>query len=164
MADANRHAPSSKRGDTSASSVTQASITQARITQAQEDDRIAADGRRRRRRAQSWGLAAETWAALWLRLKGYRVLARRERTPAGEIDLVVRRGDVLVAVEVKARRSLAAAVDAVSTRQRLRIARALALVAGRDPTLSGLGRRLDLVIVRPWRLPIHLVDVHRDNR
>lgn len=154
MADANRHAPSSKRGETHGSS----------DNQSQEVDRIAAARRQRRRRAQSWGLAAETWAALWLRLKGYRILARRERTPVGEIDLLARRGDVLVAVEVKARRSLAAGIGAVSARQRLRIARSLALVAGRDPTLSGLGRRLDLVIVRPWRLPIHLVDVHRENR
>jgi len=154
VADANRHAPPSKRGDRSGSSV----------TPAQEDDRIAAAGLRRRRRAQSWGLAAETWAALWLRLKGYRILARRERTPAGEIDLVARRGGVLVAVEVKARRSVRTAIDAVSVRQRLRIARALALVAGRDPALSGLGQRLDVVVVRPWRLPTHLVDVHRDNR
>ena len=154
MADANRHAPPSKRGDRSGSSA----------RQAQEDDRIAAAGLRRRRQAYSWGLAAETWAALWLRLKGYRILARRARTPAGEIDLLVRRGDVLVAVEVKARRSPQAAVDAVSARQRLRIARSLEMVAGRDPALSGLGRRLDLVIVRPWRLPIHLIDVHRDRR
>lgn len=107
---------------------------------------------------------AETWAAVWLRLKGYRILARRERTPAGEIDLVARRGDVLVAVEVKARPNLEEALAGVSTRQRLRIARALDLVAARDPALAPLGRRLDLVAVRPWRLPIHLKDLHRADR
>lgn len=154
MADANRHTPPSKRNEGTASSV----------KQAQEDDSIAADRLRRRRRAQNWGLAAETWASLWLRLKGYRILARRARTPAGEIDLVARRGDVLVAVEVKARPSLDAAVDAVSLRQRLRIARALDLVAARDPDLAGLGRRLDLIAMRPWRLPLHLEDLHRDHR
>lgn len=154
MADANRHTPPSKRGDGSASSV----------TEAHENDRIAAAARQRRRRAHAWGLAAETWAALWLRLKGYRILARRARTPAGEIDLVARRGDILVAVEVKARPSRGAAIDAVSTRQRLRIARALDLLAARDPALAGLGRRLDLVAMRPWRLPIHLTDLHRENR
>lgn len=157
VADANRHAPSSKRGDGTASSVR-------RAYHAQEDDSIAATRLQRRRRAQKWGLAAETWAALWLRLKGYRILARRERTPAGEIDLVARRGGVLVAVEVKARSSLEAAVSAVSTRQRLRIARALDLVAARDPALTHLGRRLDLIAMRPWRLPIHLMDLHRDDR
>lgn len=154
MADANRPAPPSKRGgppDRAAS-------------RARENDTKAAEATRRRRRAQSWGLAAETWAALWLRLKGYRILARRERTPAGEIDLVVRRGDTLVAVEVKARPSMEAAVAAVSTRQRLRIARALDLVAARDPALAVLARRLDLIAVRPWRVPIHLRDLHREDR
>lgn len=126
-----------------------------------EDDSFAAAARERRRRAHSWGLAAETWAAVWLRLKGYRILARRARTPAGEIDLIARRGGVLVAVEVKARPSVEAALSAVSTRQRLRIARALDLVAGRDARLAGLTRRLDLVAVRPWRLPVHLRDLHR---
>ena len=127
-----------------------------------DHDSFAAAARRKRRRAHSWGLAAETWAAVWLRLQGYRVLARRLRTPAGEIDLVARRGAVLVAVEVKARPSVEAALSAVSTRQRLRIARALDLVAGGDPRLAGLTRRLDLVAVRPWRLPVHLRDLHRD--
>lgn len=99
---------------------------------------------------------------MWLRLRGYRILARRLRTPAGEIDLVARRGAVLVAVEVKARPSVDAALSAVSTRQRLRIARALDLMAGGDARLAGLTRRLDLVAVRPWRLPVHLRDLHRD--
>lgn len=129
-----------------------------------DHDSFAAATRRKRRRAHSWGLAAETWAAVWLRLQGYRILARRLRTPAGEIDLVARRGAVLVAVEVKARPSVEAALSAVSTRQRLRIARALDLMAGGDPRLASLTRRLDLVAVRPWRLPVHLRDLHRDRR
>ncbi|MDF1791701.1 MAG: YraN family protein [Thalassobaculaceae bacterium] len=154
MADASRRARPSKRGATGVSAA----------SKAREDDTNTASEKARRRRAQSWGLAAETWAALWLRLKGYRILARRERTPAGEIDLVARRGSILIAVEVKARPSLEAAVAAVSTRQRLRIARALDLVAARDPTLAGLTRRLDLVAIRPWRPPIHLRDLHRETR
>ena len=132
--------------------------------EARENDAIAAARAGRRRRAHVWGHVAESIAALWLRLKGCRILARRARTPAGEIDLVARRGSVLVAVEVKARPSLDAAVAAVSVRQRLRIARALDLVAARDPALAGLDRRLDLVAVRPWRPPVHLRDVHRDDR
>lgn len=97
-------------------------------------------------------------------LKGYRVLARRVRTPAGEVDLVVRRGGTVVAVEVKARPSLDAAVASVSLRQRWRVARGLeSFLAGR-PDLTGLTRRFDLVAVRPWRLPAHLVDIWRPGR
>jgi len=56
-----------------------------------------------RRRREGWGRKAESLAAFALRLKGYRVLARRLRTPAGEIDLIVRRGATIAFVEVKAR-------------------------------------------------------------
>lgn len=118
----------------------------------------------RRRAAERRGLRAETWAALWLILKGYRILARRFRAPAGEVDLVVRRGPVVVAVEVKARIGLEAAVDAVSPRQRMRVARVLeSFLAGRVE-LAGLDRRFDLVAIRPWRLPVHLPDVWRPRR
>lgn len=117
--------------------------------------------RDRRRRAERRGLRAETLAAFWLTLKGYRVLARRLRTPAGEVDLVVRRGGVVIAVEVKARPTLDAAVASVSARQRLRVARGLEAFLARRPDLAGLDRRFDLVAVLPWRPPVHLPDVWR---
>ena len=41
-----------------------------------------------RQQAERRGHASESLAALWLRLKGYRILARRLKTHAGEIDLV----------------------------------------------------------------------------
>lgn len=118
----------------------------------------------RRRAAERRGLRAETVAALWLRLKGYRILAQRVRSPAGEVDLVARRGTTIVAVEVKARGSLEAAVAAVSPRQRWRVARGLEGFIGRHPELAGLDRRFDLVAIRPWRLPLHLVDIWRPDR
>jgi hypothetical protein len=58
--------------------------------------------------AHRFGLAAETLAAFYLRCKGYRILAQRYRNAQGEIDLLARKGATLVAVEVKARRSLEA--------------------------------------------------------
>jgi len=103
-------------------------------------------------------------AAAWLRLKGYRILARRVRSPAGEVDLVARRGNAIVAVEVKARASLEAAVGSVSLRQRQRVARGLEGFIARYPELAALDRRFDLVAIRPWRLPVHLVDIWRPNR
>jgi putative endonuclease len=118
----------------------------------------------RRRSAERRGLRAEWLAALWLMLRGYRVLARRVRTPAGEVDLVVRRGSVVVAVEVKARATLDAALDSVSSRQRHRVALGLESFLARRPELAGLDRRFDLVAVQPWRLPVHLADVWRPRR
>ncbi len=75
---------------------------------------MAVDARHvKRRRAEKRGHAAEYWAALYLMLKGYRILALRYRTPLGEIDLIARRKDVVAFIEVKARRSENGAVDAV---------------------------------------------------
>ena len=74
----------------------------------------AESGPATRRRNEQHGRNAETVAAWFLRLKGYRILARRVRTHVGEIDLIARHGDTLVFVEVKARRALDSAVIAFS--------------------------------------------------
>jgi len=116
---------------------------------------------RRRQAAQRRGLRAETLAAWWLRLKGYRILARHLRLGVGEIDLVARRGRVLALVEVKRRESLAAAAESVLPRQRQRIARAAeAFLAGR-PDLGGLAVRFDVVLLAPGRLPRHIEQAWR---
>ncbi|OYX45805.1 MAG: hypothetical protein B7Y90_18080 [Alphaproteobacteria bacterium 32-64-14] len=93
--------------------------------------------RQRRRREQS-GRRAETAAALWLQLKGYRVLERRARTPACEIDLVVRKGRTIAFVEVKSRRTIAAAREAVTPDLRRRLEQAAHLWAARR--LGALGQ------------------------
>ena len=117
----------------------------------------------RRRRAESRGRKAETIAAWWLRLKGYRVLARDFRVPFGEIDLLVQRGRLLAAVEVKARQSHRQAAEAIGPRQRQRIARALSVFLQRRPELAGCDLRFDALLIVPWRLPRHLVDAWRDD-
>ena len=66
-----------------------------------------------RKRAESRGRRAEWIAVWWLRLFGYRVLARRARQRVGEIDIVARRGRTLAFVEVKARPDRAQAAEAV---------------------------------------------------
>jgi putative endonuclease len=111
------------------------------------------------RAAHRLGLRAETLAALFLILKGYRILARRLRTPAGEIDMVVRRGRVLAIVEVKAR--AAGAEEALQPRQRKRLERAAVHFLGRNPALAELDLRFDVVLVAPRRLPRHMADAWR---
>ena len=90
-----------------------------------------------RRAAYGTGRRAEVLSTWLLRAKGYRVLARGYRVPVGEIDLIVRRGDVLVAVEVKARRRHEDALAAVTRRQRRRIERALGQFVAAERRLSG---------------------------
>ena len=119
-----------------------------------------------RRTALRRGRWAERLAAGWLIAKGYRILARNQRTPFGEIDLIARRGKVVALVEVKARVGRTDALEALRPMQQQRIARAGAWFIARRPPLQGLDVRCDLVIVPAWRRPVHLPDAwHRlDDR
>jgi len=115
----------------------------------------------RGRAAHASGLRAEAWAALLLQLKGYRIIARRMKTRVGEIDLVARRGKLIVFVEVKARADMAAAADALLMRQRARLVRAAALFISTRPALAGHDMRFDVVLVAPRSFPRHLPDAWR---
>jgi putative endonuclease len=112
--------------------------------------------KRSRVAAYRHGLRAEIAAASLLLAKGYRILARRYKTPLGEIDLVVRRGRTIAFVEVKARASSADALDSVGRGAEDRIVGAADLWLSRHPAASGLDLRYDMVLVVPWRLPRHL--------
>lgn len=109
-----------------------------------------------RRQAYRHGLLAETAAAWLLRLKGYRILARRVRTPMGEIDLVARRGRTLAFVEVKARPTDGEAMEAVTARQARRLVGAARYwITTQDGGPAG-DCRFDIVLVKPYLLPRHL--------
>jgi putative endonuclease len=105
------------------------------------------------------GLFAETLAAWLLRVRLYRILARRYRTPSGEIDLIARRGRTIVFVEVKSRPSEIEALEAVGAKARRRIVRAAELWLAAHPDAAGFDLRFDVVLVVPGRLPRHLVSV-----
>ena len=112
----------------------------------------------KRRLAERGGRRAERVAAWWLRLKGWRILAVRARTPVGEVDLVARRGRTLAFVEVKARGSdedAALALDEWRLRRVARAAEALAPRYARD----GDDIRIDAMFIVPGRLPRHLPNV-----
>jgi putative endonuclease len=104
------------------------------------------------------GLSAESRAALLLIAKAYRILARRWKTPFGEIDIVARRGSVVVFVEVKARDSIDEAVEAVTERTRRRIIGAAELWLARHPQHAKGGIRFDVIVVTPGKLPRHIVN------
>ena len=111
--------------------------------------------------AEARGRVAETRAALLLRLKGYRILGRRIRTPVGEIDLLARRGGLLAVVEVKARVRGADALEALTLRQRERLERASEWLVSRRPEWAGLDRRFDMVTLGASGWPRHLPDAWR---
>jgi putative endonuclease len=110
----------------------------------------------RRARAERHGRLAEL-AALWaLRLKGYRLLAHRYKSPHGEIDLIMRRGQVTAFIEVKARHSADEAIDSVTPFQAKRIAAAARNWMSRDARAARDFCRFDIVAVSPYHWPRHL--------
>jgi putative endonuclease len=111
--------------------------------------------------AESFGRRGENIAAWFLRLKGYRILDARVKTPVGEIDLVARRFGVTVFVEVKARKTrgeVGVALEAVNTR---RIARAAEHYVARHPALAASNLRFDVIFLAPMTWPRHVVDAFR---
>jgi putative endonuclease len=117
-----------------------------------------------RQQAERRGHKSESLAALWLRLRGYRILARRLKTHAGEIDLVAAApfGPVCF-VEVKARAAALAAAESVGPGQQTRIARAASLYLASRPGLARRGARFDIVAIAPHSLPVHHRDVWRPD-
>lgn len=108
-----------------------------------------------RRLAEAAGRKGERLAAWWLRLKGWTILDRRVRTPAGEVDLVARRGALVAFVEVKARRTAAELDHAIDQRRLARVAAAAELLMPRYAT-AGEDIRVDVILLAPGTRPRHI--------
>jgi putative endonuclease len=102
------------------------------------------------------GLSAESRAAVFLIAKGFRILARRWRSPVGEIDIIARRRTLLVFVEVKARETLDGAAESVSPQQKRRICAAAEAWLAANPDDNIRDMRFDAMLVAPGRLPHHI--------
>lgn len=115
----------------------------------------------KRQRAETRGRRAERLAAWWLRLHGWRIIGERLRVPAGEVDLVARRGRTVAFIEVKWREraeDLDTAIDAFRLR---RVAAAAHMLAPRL-VKPGMDTRIDVLLLAPGRWPRHLVNVWQD--
>lgn len=108
--------------------------------------------------AEARGRRAETIAAWWLRLHGWRILARRARVSGGEVDLVAKRGRTVAFVEVKQRNSEDAAAMALDQYRLRRVAVAAERLAPRFAR-AGENIRIDAIFLAPGKLPRHLVNV-----
>jgi putative endonuclease len=114
---------------------------------------------RSRQKAYRLGHSSEWLAAAALMVKGFRIVARRYRTKLGEIDLIARRGDLVLIVEVKARKTLIEAMEAIAHQSERRIEGAADLWLARQPDYARLSVRFDMVAVLPWRWPVHVENV-----
>ncbi|HEX8062616.1 MAG TPA: YraN family protein [Allosphingosinicella sp.] len=112
----------------------------------------------KRQRAERGGRRAERLAALWLQLKGWKILGRRVRIPAGEVDLVARRGRTVAFVEVKARATLEEAAHSLDEWRLRRVVAAAEALAPRY-VRAGDDIRLDAIFIAPRRLPRHMANI-----
>jgi putative endonuclease len=108
-----------------------------------------------RRTAESAGRRGERLAGWWLRLKGWRILDRRVKTKAGEIDLVARRGNLIAFVEVKTRATAAELDHAIDERRLARVAAAAEMLV---PVYANGGEdvRIDVILMAPGERPRHI--------
>ena len=120
--------------------------------------------RRERVAAFRLGLSAESRAAMLLLAKGYRIAARRWKTPFGEIDIVARRRRALVFVEVKARDRADKAAEAVTERTKRRIVAAAELWLAHHPDDIERDIRFDVMLVAPGRMPQHIANAFDASR
>lgn len=114
-------------------------------------------GAEKRRRALLSGRRAEAAAALFLRLKGYHILARRFCVDGGEIDLIARKFDAIVFVEVKLRPTLLEAMTAIDARKQRRLSRAAGFWLAANPWAARLTLRGDAIYLAPWHWPRHAI-------
>jgi putative endonuclease len=105
--------------------------------------------------AEAAGRRGERIAAWWLRLKGWSILDRRVRTPAGEVDLVAKRGELVAFVEVKSRATAAELDHAIDRRRLARVAAAAEVLMPRYAT-QGEDIRVDVILLAPRTAPRHI--------
>lgn len=106
--------------------------------------------------AELFGRRGETLAAWYLRLKGYRIVATRVKTPVGEIDLIARRLGTTAFIEVKARQSRAEEATALAAVNTSRISRAAQYYVARHPALAETPLRFDVIFLAPMAWPRHV--------
>lgn len=107
------------------------------------------------------GLWAESLCCLALRLKGYRIIARRWKSPLGEIDIIAARRNILAIIEVKARPTLDRAAAAVSEKQQRRLGHSAREFLAREPKFNQYITRFDVMMVLPRHWPLHIPDAWR---
>jgi putative endonuclease len=116
------------------------------------------------RRRSLWAGHGAEWAAeIYLRAKGYRILARRYLVKGGEIDIIARRGETIAFVEVKLRGSIEAAQTSIGADKRRRMARAVRTYLSGNEAAMRMVLRADAVYLAPWHWPLHVENAFELN-
>jgi len=107
--------------------------------------------------ADKRGRRGETFACWHLRFRGWRILARRVKTPRGEVDIVARRGRTVAFVEVKWRSDMKSLETAIDEKRLRRVAAAAGVIAPRFVRAKD-SQRIDVLLLAPGRFPRHIVN------
>jgi len=114
-----------------------------------------------KQRAHAWGIWAERMAVILLWFKGYKILKRRYRNAHGEIDIIAKRANTLVFIEVKARKSQQQAAESITARQRIRIEKTAMGFMSTSPSYANMQVRFDAVLCLPATWPEHIESAWR---
>ena len=109
------------------------------------------------------GILGEWIAALILICKGFRILERRYKTTCGEIDIIAKKSDLIVFVEVKFRQNEEKCFNAITDKQLKRIQRASGIFIDRHPEYQNNFSRYDVILINKRKLPIHIENVSVDH-
>ncbi len=121
----------------------------------------------KKRKAYDFGVTAEKLAAVFLIMKGYRIISRRYRNPKGEIDIIAKKGNTLAIIEVKARKDFSSCAYSITPWKQKKILSATNWLIGGSGKIAGLNMasehniRFDAILVIPMRLPKHIKDAWR---
>ncbi|MGJ8528684.1 YraN family protein [Maritalea sp.] len=116
-----------------------------------------------RQKAERFGHKGEFWAKLYLRAQGFRILGQRVKSRNGEIDIVVKRGQLLVFIEVKARAYNKMLEQAFEGVRQDRIVGAAQYWLSQNPKFAHYTIRFDVIGLAPFRWPVHIVDAFQTN-
>ncbi|MDR2781023.1 MAG: YraN family protein [Holosporaceae bacterium] len=105
------------------------------------------------------GYLGEFVAVCLLKIKGYKILARRYKTVCGEIDIIAKRGDIIVFVEVKSRKSADKCYNAITDKQLQRIRRTSEIFMRHNKKSANCFSRYDVILIADWKLPIHIENI-----
>jgi putative endonuclease len=117
----------------------------------------------RRKKARQFGLWAETLCRFYLFLTGWRIIERNLRLGGAEADIVATRRATLAFFEVKARSTIIDAANALTPAQQARLSRLAAVFLSGHSKYANFSVRFDLLLVAPWRLPVHIRDAWRPD-
>lgn len=119
---------------------------------------LASENQNKKIKSYKFGIYAEYLVIIFLILKGYKILKLRHKTYVGEIDIIAKKKDILIAIEVKARRKIEVIEEVLSDHQKKRIKRAIiSFVSSSNGAFNKCGIRCDLIVVLPWKIPQHFV-------